>query len=142
MANFEIRGTLGNKQPVVDTIKVNAGTDSSIKAGDLVVLNFGRAFWMGNGSGAEQSKGKYAIALRDSTETAAADGTVEIAFATDGLVVRGKTTGVADDSMLYKSFTIDAVNRVQTIDEDDAGDITIIKIHEDGDVDAVLPFKL
>jgi len=143
MANFEIRGTLGNKQPVVESFTVAAGTDSSIKQGDIVELALGAAAVVANGGAVAADKAKFGLALRDSDETAAAAGSVEVAFAPEGLVVRGKTSGVALPATRFASCTIDVVGSVQTIDEDDAtGDITIMKIHSDGDVDAVLPFKL
>lgn len=143
MANFEIRGTLGNKQPVVELFTVASGTDSSIKEGDIVRLALGAAVLVANGGAVAADKAKFGLALRDSDETAGADGSVEVAFATEGLVVRGKTTGNPLPAVRLASCTIDVVGTVQTIDEDDAtGDITIMKIHADGDVDAVLPFKL
>jgi hypothetical protein len=143
MANFEIRGTLGNKQPVVESFTVPAGTESSIKQGDIVTMALGAATLVANGGAVAADKAKFGLALRDSSETTATAGSVEVAFAPEGLVVRGKTTGNPFPATRFASCTIDVVGSVQTIDEDDAtGDITIMKIHADGDVDAVLPFKL
>ena len=145
MANFEIRGAMGGQQPSVRSFVVASGTDSSIKEGDAVVLSAGAAALIPNGGAVAADKAKYGLALRDSNETAGADGSVEVAFAPEGLVVRGKVTnaGNLSEASVLTSCTIDLVGDVQTIDEDDAtGDITILNTFEDGDVDVILPFKL
>ena len=145
MANFEIRGAMGGQQPSVRSFVVASGTDSSIKQGDIVVLSAGAAVLVPNGGASAADKSKFGLALRDSNETAGADGSVEVAFATEGLVVRGKATtaGNLSESSVLTACTVDLVGAVQTIDEDDAtGDITILNVFADGDVEAVLPFKL
>ncbi len=146
MANFQLQGTMGNQQPDVRTIAVTAGAVSSIKEGQIVSIAAGVATKVANGGAVAAAQAKLGLALRDSSETAAADGTVEVAVSREGLKIRGKVNNAGNltSANLFTSCTLDVDgNGDQTIDEDEAtGDIMINHIYSDNDVEAVLPFKL
>ena len=144
--SFKLAGTLSGVQPTQIKCSVNAGTESSIAPGDLVFIGTGAvAFFLSNG-GAVNADGKYGLAVSTSTETAGAAGTVEVVVATD-LLVRGvvSTPANLNSSLLYTKCSVDVIGGVQSIDEDDAGAMTIVSIVEggaEGEITALVPFTL
>jgi hypothetical protein len=146
MANFTYAGTVDGSEPMEREFDVAAGTDGSILDGSAAVVSNGYAVLVPN-AGAAAGNGFYGMALGTSTETATAAGTVRLKFSPAGLVVKGVATTPSNLSAatLFDKCTMDLSGTTQTIDENDAGALTIWRYPEStyattGIIEVVLPW--
>ena len=128
MANFTYAGTVGGVSPESKTFAVASGAAASISIGDLVVIANGYAAKVADGGGVNTSN-FYGLATTTSTDTASANGVVNVTFCPSGLIVQGIATTPANltAAVLYDKVTIDVSGSTQTVDENDTtnGGITI-----------------
>lgn len=149
MADFTYRGTLDGSEPNQREFAVASGTTSSIAIGDPVTIANGYAAKVSDGGGTSgQLNG---LAVSTSTETAGADGTVEVLFSEAGLIVQGTATtpGNLVTAVLFDKVTFDVSGGGDvTVDENDAGggQILIYELDSDsattGICRVVIPFAL
>ncbi len=126
MANFLYRGVVGGGSPETKTVDVVAsGSGYTIKIGDLVEVLNGYAVKVADGEGATGKM--FALAISDSTETGSVNGTVDIQYAPQGLILEGTATTPKNLSAatLYDKVTIDVSGAVQTVDENDPGSYAV-----------------
>ena len=145
MANFQYAGTVGGVSPEVKVFDVVAGTTGSILQGDLVTVDNGYAVLIPNGGGT--AAGRYGLAQTLSTETAGANGKVEVIYCPSGLLVKGKATTPANlaAAVLFDKVSVDLSGTTQTVDENDpsaAYALTILSYDNvtDGNVVCQLPW--
>ena len=146
MANFTYKGTVGGAEPSEMVCDVVSGTVGSVLDGDAVVVSNGYAVLVPNSGGAA-GNGFYGLAKGTSTETLAANGKVTIQFSPSGLVVEGVATtpGNLSAATLFDKVTMDLSGTTQTIDENDAGALTIWRYPNSdyattGIIEVVLPW--
>ena len=143
--NFQYHGTLGGVSPAAETFKVDSGTTSSIKLGDLFVVTAGYAVALADGGMA--SAGKYALATSDSTETSSAAGVVDGQYCPSGLQVIGKATtpGNLTQALMFTDVSVDVSAGVITIDENSGSGVLTMHSFDnttDGHVVADVPWTV
>lgn len=148
MADFIYKGVLGGGEPEHKVFNVASGAAASIAIGDLVVVANGYAAKIANGGGGAGNI-LTGLAISTSTDTVAADGTVEVLFHPSGLIVEGDATTAANlvTGVIFDKVTVDVDGSGnQTIDESNAGAILIYELDSDsattGRVRVVLPWTL
>jgi hypothetical protein len=144
--DFHGVGTRDGGQAVTQEYSVESGAAASISAGDLVIV--GNAGYVATAAdGASSDDVWVGMALTDSTDTAAADGVVQVMYAPDGLVVRGipTTPGNLAATILNTFVTLDVAAGVQTVDENDTtkGVLNVVRYDTtNGTIDVSVPFQL
>lgn len=120
--------------------KVKAGSAASIKAGEWVVQNTGGdvEYVTLAANGASNSSVWVGVAASNSTDTASADGEVEV-FDNINYVFRGRPTTPANlaTALLLTQVTLDVASGVMTIDEDDTTNGTLQIVGFDADADTI-----
>lgn len=146
MADFVSCGPVDGMSAIQREFNVASGTTASIAIGDLVVVDNGFAAKVANG-GCGAGNIFVGIAISASDETAGTAGTVQVMYHPSGLIVEGiaTTPGNLVAGVLFDKVTVDVgVTGDQTIDENDAGALTIWEIFDDstttGRVRVVLPW--
>jgi len=123
--NFEFMGSIvPNVAQVSFTKDVKSGAAGSINYGDLVRPDDGNPGYVKKGVNADTatlfSTCYYAIST--STDTAAADGTVEVLYC-PSMLLKGTATTPANllQAVIDTRVTLDVAGDAQTIDENDTG---------------------
>lgn len=120
--DFTVLGSLSGHEVVGVTKDVIAGVVGSIVAGDLVVPDDGNAGYVRLGANGDTSTIalRTYVAVSTSTDTVAADGTVELVWAPN-MVLQGTATTPANliQAVIDTKVTLDVAAGVQTIDEND-----------------------
>ncbi|REK57578.1 MAG: hypothetical protein DWQ49_08915 [Bacteroidetes bacterium] len=129
--DFNTVGVWGGGQTSVRTFDVKSGAAASIAVGDLVVVDGSNAGYVAKAAnGASSSSTWVGRAVTTSTDTASADGTVEVEYAPTGLIVRGTPTTVGNLAQAIKGtkVTLDVASGTQTVDENDtsSGILTVV----------------
>ena len=113
---------------IAHTYAVKAGAASTIKAGEMVIKDGSNAGYVSAAAdGASNSSVWVGVAASTSTETATADGTVEV-YDNPMTVFRGKPTTAANlaRAIVFTQVTLDVGSVYQTIDENDTSSGTFI----------------
>jgi hypothetical protein len=126
---------------VAHTYAVDAGTVGSIKAGEIVVKDSEQGYVELAADGAANADVYIGVAASDSTETATADGTVEV-YDNPMCVFTGKptTAGNLARALVFTQVTLDVAggtNGAQTIDENDTSNGTFIITDFNDDEDTI-----
>jgi hypothetical protein len=144
MANFTYQGTADGEAPGEMELNVAvSGTASTIKIGDIVVVANGYASQAGNG-GCVTRDMIYGLAVSDSTEAVAAEGTVKFIYSHSGLILRGTPTTPANLAVgiLFDNVSLDLSGTTQTVDENDPSAAYCLKIMDynttNGTIDVAL----
>ncbi len=148
--DFRVVGTVGGDSPVTRVFDVVAGAAASIAIGDLVIVDGSNPGYVAKaGDGASSTSSWVGMAVSNSTDTALADGTVEIMFHPSGLVVRGTpdTPGNLAQAIIDTQVTLEMAAADQEIDENDTsnGVLTIVTYDSTSGnetIDVVVPFNL
>ena len=146
--DFRTVGTMDGSQPVTRTFDVKSGAAASIAVGDLVVVDGGNAGYVaGAGNGAASTSTWIGRAVSTSTDTASADGVVDVEFSPAGLIVRGTPTTPGNLAQAIKGtkVTLDVSGGTQTVDENDTtnGILTVLAYDDtsgEETIDVVVPF--
>lgn len=112
---------------VAHTYAVKSGAEASIKAGEVVIKDGSNAGYVSAAADGSSNTSVYVgIAATTSTDTATADGTVEV-YDNPITVFRGKPTTAANlaRAIVFTQVTLD-VGTHQTIDENDTSNGTFI----------------
>jgi len=147
-SDFKTIGTLDGGAPVVRTFDVKSGSAASIAIGDLVIVDGGNAGYVAKaGDGAASTSRWIGKAVTTSTDTASADGVVDVEFHPSGLVVRGLATTPGNFAQAIKNtrVTLDVSGGVQKVDENDTvnGVLTILAYDSTLEtIDVVVPCHL
>ena len=147
MADFTYRGVVGGGEPEQRRFDVASGAAGSIAAGDIVEIANGYAATSADG-GMAAGNVLSGLALNTSTDTAAADGTVDVLYSTNGLIVEGTATTAGNllTAVLFDKVSLDVAAGVQTVDENAVGSMLIYELESDsattGLCRVVLPFSL
>ena len=148
MADFNCKGTVDGSEPAARELAVASGGAATIDIGDIVVVANGYAAKMADAGGGAGNL-LTGLATSISTDTAGADGVVQVKFSPAGLVVEGLSTTAANltTAVMFDKVTLDVASGVQKIDENDAGALLIWKYPTstpttDGKVQVVLPWTL
>lgn len=127
--DFWVADTGNGSAPVSHRYKVKSGAAASIKAGEWVVQNTaGDVEYVTLAvDGASNSSVWVGVAASDSTDTATADGNVEVFDSLD-YVFRGRPTtpGNLATSLLLTQVTLDVVSSAMTVDENDTVNGTLL----------------
>ena len=120
--DFISRGTV-NGETITGKIKdVKAGAVGSIAKGDLVIPDDGNAGYVRKIADGEVVAAAYRVylAISDSSDTVAADGTVELEYA-PGMILEGTATTKANlvQAVIDTKVTVDVAAGVITVDEND-----------------------
>ena len=121
-SNFRIRGTTDGSPVQYRKFDVKAGSAGSIPLGSLVIQDAGNAGYVKFAPDGTNSDSIWiGIASTTSTDTASADGVVEVAYSIAGLVVEGTATtpGNLAQALELTRVTLDVTSTTQTIDEND-----------------------
>ena len=146
--DFRTVGVVGGGQPEVAEFDVVLGVLTSIEDGDLVIVDGSNAGYVKKAADAASNTARWiGRARKDSTDTVAAAGTVEVEYHPNGLIVRGNATTVGSfaQSIIDTRVTLDVAAGVQTVDENDTtnGALTIIRYAtvQASDIDVIVPFN-
>ncbi len=120
--DFKLIGTLNGESTTGVVKDVKAGAVASIAIGDLVIPDDGNDGYVrkvANGENSTTATRVY-IATSNSSDTASADGTVELVTA-PGMILEGTATTKANlaQGVIDTKVTVDVAAGVITIDEDD-----------------------
>lgn len=128
MADFKFAGTMNGTAAETREFAVASGAAASIAIGDLCEVANGYAAKVADGGAS--SNGRFGLAVTTSTDTAAADGVVQLMFSPTGLIVEGTAAGSVATAEEFDRVTLDVDGSGnQTVDEDDAnGVLTIVKV--------------
>jgi len=147
MADFTYRGVVGGGEPEQREFAVASGAAASIAIGDIVEIANGYAAVSADG-GMAAGNLLTGLAISTSTDTAAADGVVNVLYSTSGLIVEGlaTTAGNLVTAVLFDKVSLDVAAGVQKVDENAAGAMLIYELDSDsattGICRVVLPFTL
>jgi hypothetical protein len=138
--DFRVKDS-SNGVSVAHTYAVDAGTDASILAGEMVVLDSEQGYVELAADGAANTDVYVGIAASDSTETSTADGTVEV-YDNPMCVFTGSPTTATNlaRALVFTQVTLDVAggtNGAQTIDENDTSNGTFIITDFDDDADTI-----
>lgn len=146
--DFRIVGTLDGNEPTTASFDVKSGAAASIEAGDLVIVDGGNAGYVKKAADGASSTAEWiGMATGASTDTASADGTVQVAFSGAGLIVRGQATTPGNFAQAIKRtrVTLDVSGGVQKVDENDTSN-GVLRIWAysvtDSTIDVVVPCHL
>jgi len=146
--DFIVIGTRDGSQSVTAEFDVYKGAASTIVAGDIVSVNGGQAGYVLLGADALSSDDTWiGMAVSTSTETVAANGTVQVMYSPAGLILRGTPTtpGNLAQAIIGTKVTLDVNAGVQTVDENDTtkGVMTVIAYDATNEtIDVAVPFQL
>ena len=122
MADFHARGTLSGHQLYGVTKDVKSGAAASIEVGDLVRDDDGNAGYVKKCANGDTSTlvPRCYIAVGASTDTVAADGTVQLLTGPQ-MVIEGLATTPANllQAVIDTKVTLDVAAGVQKVDEND-----------------------
>ncbi len=146
--DFRQIGTLDGREPVVMEFDVKAGAATSIEDGDLVIVDGSNAGYVKKAADGAASTAEWiGLAVKDSTDTASADGVVKVALSPVGLIVRGLATTPGNFAQAIKNtrVTLDVSTGVQKVDENDTvnGVLRVLDYNTtDSTIDVVVPCHL
>jgi len=148
--DFDTVGTLDGSSPCTREFDVKSGAAASIEVGDLVTVDDGNAGYVKKAAdGASNAREWVGRACKASTDTASADGVVEVEFAPSGLIVRGLVTTVGNlaQTIIGTRVTLDVASGVQKVDENDTTNgvlrvLSYVSTSGEETIDVIVPCHL